>query len=364
MRIALDLPRRASVSSVANIIRNCVFALALFCGAFFEQPPLSGPQQNVSNTWMVTIVLPPKLMAGHPATLGVLGVDGRLAAGVRVDLGSGLSVTTDRTGRALFTAPATGDYLLAKASGASAAALIDPASGASEPKTVSLAPVVSLRDRFWICGAGLNSEAEADSVYINGKVAVVVAASPVCLVVLAQPNSGTGPSTVLVQAPGVDWNAATTLVSLAFAAPSPALQPGQKGKLVVRVDGSTEKLKVAVANRNPGVLRFEEGDAQTLNTSGGTINVAEIKVRAITSGDYSLSARIMPAPNVASAERFLKAAESLAPEDSRGRISGLASRLARDPNAVEKIEADLDQIASRTMAGDLRTLLDAARDSL
>jgi hypothetical protein len=362
MRIVTD--RRSSTSWPCNIARNVIFVLALLSGMFLSQSLGSQVQQSVSNTWMVTIVLPPKLMAGHPATLGVLGVDGRLAPGVRVDLSNGVSVTTDRTGRALFTAPTSGDYVLAKASGASAAALIDPAVGASEPKTVSLPPEVSIRDRFWICGAGLNSEADANRVRINGKVAIVLAASPVCVVVLSEPNSATGPAAILVQAPGVHWNAATALVSLGFVAPKPSLLPGQKGRLGVRISGTNQKVKVVVEDRNPGVLRFENGDSQRLTTSGGAVNVAEVMVQAITSGDYSLSARLMPAPDTPTAERFLIAAESLAPEDSRRRISGLASRLARNPRAAEKVEADLDQIATQTMAGDLRTLLDAARGAL
>ena len=364
MRIAPRLPRYAPLFAVRNISVAAILGLTLFCGILFSRTFASQIQPGVSNTWMVTIVLPPELMAGHPATLAVLGVDGKLAAGVKVDLGDGLSVTTDRTGRALFTAPPSGDYLLAKASGASTAALIDPATGASELKSASLPPVVSVRDRFWICGAGLNSDADANSVRINGKAAVVLAASPVCVVVLAEPNSATGSASISVQTPGVRWDAATTLVSLEFVAPSPALQPGQKGKLGVRVDGSTEPLRLAVEDRNPGVLRFEGGDVRRLTTSGGAPNVAEINVQAITSGDYSLSSRLMPAPNIPTARRFLVAAASLAPEDSRHRISELESRLARHPGATENVETSLDQIATRTMAGDLRTLLDAARDAL
>lgn len=364
MRIAPRLPRYAPLSAVCNFIVNAIFGLTLFCGSLFSASVASQLQPSVSNTWMVTIVLPPEVMAGHPATLGVLGVDGRLAAGVKVDLGDGLSVTTDRTGRALFTVPSSGDYLLVKASGASAAALIDPATGASEPTTVSLPPVVSVRDRFWICGPGLNSEADANSVRINGKAAVVLAASPVCVVVLAEPSSATGPASILVQAPGVHWEAATTLVSLELMAPNPALQPGQKGKLGVRVDGSTQPLRVTVEDSNPGVLRFERGDALRLTTSGGGTNVAEIKVQAITSGDYSLRARLIFAPNVPVARRFLIAAESLAAEGSRDRIFDLASRLESQPSASEKVQTAVDRIATRTMAGDLRTLLDAARDAL
>ena len=364
MRSEPRLQRYAPPYIIRNIIVYAILGLTLCCGILFARTLALQIQSSVSNTWMVTIVLPPELMAGHPATLGVLGVDGKLAAGVKVDLGDGLIVTTDRTGRALFTVPSSDDYLLAKASGASAAALIDPATGASEPKSVSLPPVVSVRDRFWICGAGLNSEADANSVHINGKPAVILAASPVCVVVLAEPNSATGPATVLVQAPAVRWDAATTLVSLEFVAPSPALQPGQKGKLAVRAAGSTQPLRLVVEDSNPGVLRFEGGDTRLLTTSGGATNVAEIKVQAITSGDYSLRARLMSAPNVPAARRFLMAAESLATEDSRGRISELASRLERHPSAVENVQTALDRIATRTMAGDLRTLLDAARGAL
>ncbi|HEV3483656.1 MAG TPA: hypothetical protein VGR97_15165 [Candidatus Acidoferrales bacterium] len=365
MRIALDLPRRALFSCVRKIGVGAIFVPSLLCGALFTQVFASQVTRSISNTWTVTIVLPPRLMAGHPATLGVLGVDGKLAAGVQVDLGNGQRVTTDRNGRALFTVPVSGDYLFAKASGASAAALIDPASGASEPKSVSLPPVVSVRDRFWICGAGLSGDADANSVRINGKPAVVLAASPVCVVVLAELDTGTGPASILVQAPGVQWTAATTLVSLEFAPPKPALQPGQKGQIAIRVDGTSQKLRLVVEDRNPGVLRFEggdeRGDARRVTTSGGPTNIAEIKVQAITSGDYSLRARLVPTPDAHTAKRFLVAAESLAPEDSRRRVSELASRLAHKPNDLENVEVALDKIATQTMTGDFRTLLDAAR---
>jgi hypothetical protein len=357
--------RAARLDDLRKIIASACLSPALFAAALFIQATTHVSQgQNNANSWMVTIVLPPRLMAGHPATLAVLGVDGKLASGVKIDLGNGLIATTDHTGRALFTAPNSGDYLLAKASGASAAALIDPAAGASEPNSVTLPPVVSVRDRFWICGAGLSGDADANSVRMDGKAAVVLASSPVCVVVLAEPNARTGPASISVQAPGVRWSAATTIVSLEFEAPNPALQPGQKGKVNVRVDGSSEKLSLAVEDRNPGVLRFTGGDAQRLITCGGAENFAEIAVQAVASGDYSFGARLMPSPDVPTALRYLMAAESLAPKDSRGKISALTSRLTHKPRDAEKVEAALEQIANRTMAGDFRTLLDATRGSL
>ena len=115
-------------------------------------------QANPSTTWTVTIVLPPRVMAGHPATLAVFGVDGKLAAGVTVTLNDGQTLTTDRTGRATFSVPARGGYLLAKGSGASVAALIDPAAGSSEPNETTAPPVISLHDRFWVCTEGLRGD--------------------------------------------------------------------------------------------------------------------------------------------------------------------------------------------------------------
>jgi len=319
---------------------------------------------NAPTSWTVTIVLPPKLMAGHPATLAVLGVDGKLAPGVRVELSDGQTVTTDRTGRAIFSVPSTGEFLLAKGSGASAAALIDPAVAESEPKAVTLPPIVSVHDRFWICGAGLRGRAEEDHVAINGQPAAMLAASPVCLVVLAAPSARLGAASVAAQAPGVQWNAQTTLVSLQFVPPNPALKPGQKGQLVIRALGSDEKIRIIVENQTPEVLRFMRGDVQELITSGGSENSARLEVQASSSGTFSFGARLLPAPDPPTAERYLRAAATLAPSDLRRRISGLARRVAQHPRDAEALRVEVQRLATSTLAGDFRTLLEAAQGAL
>jgi len=84
----------------------CIAATFL-CGIAVARVPAlrAQAQPNPYTTWTVTIVLTPRLMAGHPATLAVFGVDRKLAAGVTVTLGNGQMLTTDRTGRAVFTVP-------------------------------------------------------------------------------------------------------------------------------------------------------------------------------------------------------------------------------------------------------------------
>lgn len=327
-------------------------------------PVRAQAQANPSTTWTVTIVLPPRVMAGHPATLAVFGVDGKLAAGVAVTLSDGQTLTTDRTGRAKFTAPASGDYLLAKGSGASVAALIDPAAGASEPKETTAPPVISVRDRFWVCSAGLSGDAGSNSVRINGEPALVIAASPECLVALPSSKATAGPATISIEAPGTEATAKATLVALEFDAPQPALVPGKKSRLDVRVRGSEQKLGLVVDNVTPGVLRFVRGDSQEVLTRGGPQNIATLDVQAVRTGDYSFRARLIPAADAAIAQRYLLAATQLAPDDSRSDIRGFAKRIARHPRDLPAVRAQVGDILMQTIAGDFRTLLNAAWEAL
>jgi hypothetical protein len=357
MRNRTILTRRS-----ATILVLCAsVTLAVRVGAMRAQ---TQTQANPATTWTVTIVLPPRVMAGHPATLAVFGVDGKLAAGVSVTLGDGQTLTTDRTGRATFRAPASGDYLLAKGSGASVVALIDPATGASEPKETTAPPVISLRDRFWVCTAGLRGDADANSVRINDEPALVIAASPECLVALPGPKAAAGPAMISVEAPGIQATAKAALVALEFDAPQPALLPGNKSRLDVRVRGSEQKLGLVIENVTPGVLRFVRGDSQEVLTRGGAQNDATLDVQVTSSGDYSFRTRLIPEPDTAMAQRYLSAALRLAPEDSRSDIRGFAKRLARHPRDLPAVRAQLSEMLMQTIAGDFRTLLNAAWEAL
>jgi hypothetical protein len=303
-------------------------------------------------------------VASRPATLAVLGVDGKLGSGVAIDLGNGQRVTTDRTGRAYFTAPASGDIFLAKGPGASAASLVDPALTADAPKALTVAPDVSLHEQFSICGSGLRGDADAYEVWINREPSLVLAASPVCIVVLPGANAKPGQATISIKAGASQWKAKTTLVSLDFESPRPPLLPDKKGHLLVRVNGSEQRLGIVVENRTPGVLRFLRGDKQELRTRGGPQNFAEVSVKTIRSGDFSFRARLLPPPDVASARRYLQAAAPLAPNETQLDIRKLADRLAHHPREFDQVRQKLSQMVAHTIPGDFRTLLAAAESAL
>ena len=135
-------------------------------------------------------------------------------------------------------------------------------------------------------------------------------------------------------------------------------------RLVVRVHGSQERLRILVDNQTPAVLRFLGRDGQELLTSGGPQNSATVGVQAIRSGDFSFQARLLPAPDASIAIRYLGAAEPLAPKDLRQELSELVGRLAHHPRDIEQGRRVVEQMISVATAGDFRTLLEAAHAAL
>src|SRR6202041_2611670 len=103
-RLIAGIPRRRR-DTLPIICGSACVATIFLCGFAAVRVPAfrAQAQPNPYTTWTVTIVLAPRLMAGHPATLAVFGGDRKLAAGGTVPLGHGQTLTPDPTGRALFT---------------------------------------------------------------------------------------------------------------------------------------------------------------------------------------------------------------------------------------------------------------------
>jgi len=346
---------------------NRIFSTLLFSLAVLGPSALQAQTQPfASTTWTVSIVLPARVIAGKPAMLAVLGVDGRLAAGVTVQVG-GQRVTTDDTGRAFFTPPSDGAVLLAKASGASAAAVIDPAPQPGMRRAVSVAPIVSMREPFSICGFDFSADVQASHVRINGEPALVMAASPECLSVLPGAKSTPGPAQISIASAassGGRWSVSTTLVALDSEIPQARLTPGQKTVLKIRVRGSDRRLRVLLANEVPGVLRFPHGDVQEVGTSGGADNVAQLEVMTVRSGDFSFGAKLMPVPDENLAKTYLLAAVPLAGREVQRGINRMLKELERHPQDFDALRRNIDGLLGDAMAGDFRTVLVAARTAL
>ena len=287
-------------------------------------------------------------------------------------MGANLRVTTDRTGRALFVVPASGSALIAKASGVTEVAMIDaPRLMTAPASTASVTPVAGLHDPFAFCAVGLSGDADANLVKINGEFALVLAASPECLVALAPPKAEPGPAKVSVEVSPtqttlmISTSGSLILVSLEFAPPTPPLQPGKKSRLAVNVRGSDQSLRFVVENESPGVLAFTRGDTQELRTTGGAHNSAEFEVQATRSGDFKFrSARFARRGCHNRPRRYLQAAAAIGPANLQSTMRSLADRLAQHPNEAEKIRAHLESFIAASDPGDFRSLLEAAHSTL
>lgn len=359
-------PRRLNTinSATAFIAISAVLSIAFAVdAAHAARTPQSQRPQSAARLSSVEVILPRRLVAGAPATLATLGADHRLVGHVPVELENGTMVETDATGRANFIAP-SGTVLIAKAGGGAAATLIEPRSSTTEQRNMSAPHFAALHSRMDLCGGGFDGNAEANHVAINREAALVLAASPECLVVIPDAKAVPGAAEISVDSTAPLKQASITLVALHFKPPDSPLTPGEKGWLTVDAQGSDQRLPITVQNESPDVLRFVKGDVQELTTRGGPQNMARIQVRAVRSGDFSFDARMVPAPSAEAARRFIQAAAPLAADDVARRLEKMERELAHHPKKPGKIRNELDGILDATSPGDLRTLLEAARSSL
>jgi len=316
-----------------------------------------------------TIILPQQLVAGQPATLAVLASDGRLAAGVDVEFSGGKRVTTDATGRAAFRAPDAPGVMIARLAGASVSAtatVVAAAGEAAEGVQVLQSPrLVMLGEPFGIRGTGFRGEADANRVHVNDKPAAVLAASPAALVVL--PASGTSPGLAqfVVEVQGRSPGPVPIrLVAVDLVFEKGRLATGEKAPLAVRVRGSEQPLELEICNVTPGVVRLTNGDVQRVHTGGGPENAARVEMEGVRAGDFSISARLVPAvtglPDTETARERLVAARAQAPQDWASRVDKLIAQLAESPQNALRVRTELEKMMAEMPAGEFGRLLESA----
>jgi hypothetical protein len=328
-----------------------------------------------------TIVLPQKTLAGATATLAVLDAAGRMLPNVIVELSGGQKVTTDATGRALFTTPVEPGVLIAQIPGqditASSPVVKSPDSVAQTsaespsgtpsgiPRMLAVPHFISLHDRFTIEGGGFRGEADANRVYLAEQACLVLASSPISLVVLPGLHIPVGAINLRVNVAGHDAGPSpVVMVLLEFGGPAEAPQAGAQGKLSVRVHGSRERLAVEVRNGSPEIIQLPRGNVQRVTTSGGERNAAEIETNFLASGDYTVTARIIPTdtglPDLEAARQKLIAARALATGNWAARADRLIRRIDRAPQDIAQIRAELERMLDDKPSGEFAFLLESA----
>jgi hypothetical protein len=263
--------------------------------AFAQQPanlrPPAVPRQ---------IILAPKLIIGTPAMLAVLDSRGRLMPKIEVELSGGQKTVTDVTGRALFIAANQPGPMTAKIAslGITAATNVVAAENGSVGASsliVRLSPhAMTQHDRFLLEGTGFRNPADSNRVTLNGEPCLVVASSPVALVVLPGPHVAVGEAQLKIAAEGANAGPfPVSVIALEFSGPPSDVDAGSTGKLILHARGTELPLVVEIRNGSPKVIRLTQGNVQRVKTSGGADNVAPVDVNFVTDGNYFVSARLI-----------------------------------------------------------------------
>jgi len=276
-----------------SLFLGIVCLVAQLCS--FARPQQPAPAASGARI----LLLPRRIVSGERATLAVLDVSGRLTPGVTVNFSNGDKLATDATGRALFVAPLTPGVLSASIAGRPGrvtTAVIPPSEAASSSVEIASVPrVASLTDRFELLGHGFCGDADSNQVSVAGHPALVLASSPVSLVVLPPMDLGPGPAAVNIscanhQAPSF----AVAFAVLDMEADSSPLKPGEHRGLTVRVRGTMAKIALEARNLAPEIAELSGGNPIRLSSSGGAENIARFDLIGRKNGSLLISIRLVP----------------------------------------------------------------------
>jgi len=368
------LPNRKAFA--AQCLAFALLAAVCAVPGFAQEPPKprASPAPRL-------IILPPRLVAGEQATLAVLDAQGRLLPNVAVDLPGNQKITTDATGRALFKAPDHSGSFVAKTSApaVSASSVVVPAGDPGTPmnsqssvgqpaghvNVTSYPHFLAIHDRFTLEGTGFRGAADSNHVFLNDDPCLIAAASPVAMVVLPGPRIPVGDITLRINVGGAEMGPfPVSVVLLEISGPPEAVTAGNTGQLTVHAHGTTEPLQVEVRNGSPGVIQLSKGNVQRLKSSGGEENVAQVDVKFVTGGNYSISARLLSsgasAPNLELARKRLTEARTIATRDWSERIDQVLQKLEQAPQDLSQIRAQLKSMLDDKPVGPLASLLDSA----
>ena len=245
------------------------------------------------------LLLPRRIVSGERATLAVLGVNGRLTPGATINFSNGDHFKTDATGRALFVAPLNPGVIYGSIEGRPgrvSTVILAPAEASSPTMEIFSAPhVASLTDRFELLGKGFCGDADANHVEIADRGALVLASSPVSLVVLPPMELSPGPAQVKVSCAKRDAPEFTVLfVGLDLQADSSPLKRGEHRTLTVRATGTTEKISLEARNLAPDVAELVGGNPVRRLSNGEEENSAQFEVVGRKNGTFLISIRLVP----------------------------------------------------------------------
>jgi hypothetical protein len=230
---------------------------------------------------------------------------------------------------------------------------------------LSVPPFVTLHDRFTIDGGGFNGRAEKNHVWLADQPCLILASSPLSLVVLPGQHIPIGKVALRVNADGHDLGSfPVAAVLLEFTGPSQTPNAGTQSKLILHARGTSEPLEVEVHNGSPEIVQLLHGNTQRLRTSGGEENTVAVDLKLLAAGNYVVTARLVSAepesPEMGTVRQKLIEARKVAPGTWDSRIDRVIARIDQPQQDVAQIRLELKQMLDDKPTGQLASLLDTA----
>lgn len=310
-------------------------------------------------------------MAGQPATLAVLSADGRVEPGVKVVLSNGEMLTTDESGRAHFLLPPDRGVMFARIAGTEAreAADVLQRDTVNGGLQVTRIPrLVSLKNHFAISGVGFQGDADQNRVEVADKRILILASSPVQLVVMSPAKAVPGPASLVMMegTTEVATNLSFVDVTMPDASGAP-IRRGKKSTIVLHALGTTEPVDLLIQNLSPSVVQFLHGNEERVRTTGGLDNSAVIELKGTGAGSFSYNVSLEDTSSRANtpvARDFLEAAQKAAQPEAAIHVAAILNELHGDKINAVKVRNELDEISNRGGSEDFQALIRAARGAL
>ena len=270
----------------------------------WDAPTAPAADRAASNA--ASIVYPARAVAGHYMTVAVLNPQNNQAEQFVGLSFNGAQLSTGDNGKVVFQIPedaAPGYSMHLRLSSRpdespAAIEILQPLAVPSTPQMPNLesvSPVVSGNGMLTIGGHSFDGIAERNRVIIDGTFdANVLVSSPVQLKAQLPAGIAAGQHSVCVSTAGLRSNpGAFELVTVDLAPAGPDTPKNDLKKLMVKVAGTQNKVRVKLVNQSPDVVKMLKGDELVVITSGGAANQVIVPVQRLRSGTYKIEAQLL-----------------------------------------------------------------------
>lgn len=265
----------------------------------------AGPTAAREPSAGAAILYPGRAVAGQYLTVAVVNPQNTTEQFVGLSF-NGAQLSTADNGKVVYQVPEDAPpgyslHLALSARPGEAAAAIEvlqplaTPSAPQIPNLESVSPVCGNGGIVTISGHNFDGIAERNRVIIDGAYdATVIVSSPVQLKARLPQGLSAGSHTLCVSNSGLRSNPGNfDMVSVDLAPAGPDTPKNDLKKLLVKVQGTHNRVRVKLVNQSRDVIKLIKGDEVVVVTPGGPQNQVLVPVQRLRAGNYKIDAEIL-----------------------------------------------------------------------